>query len=460
MKDLKVLDVINLLDGKLIYGNLDDVLNKFCKDSYNCTDGDTFIGIKGIHFDGNLFYKEAFSLGAKTAIVEEGSFKDNNFEHFENKNLILVKDTLKALVALSTYKRSLYNIPVIAVTGSVGKTSTKDMIASVLSKKYKVLKTKENFNNHIGLPLTILSLKDEEVMVLEMGMNKFGEIDKLTRIARPTIGVITNIGTAHIGILGSRENILKAKLEIINGMTKDNLLLLNNDNDILNKYISDIKENINVKTFGIYNNSDFKASVIRKDAFSSIFTINNKEYTVNVGGEAFIYNSLASYCIGKELGLSDEEIKSGLEEFKLSSNRLDKTTNQRGTTIINDTYNASYDSVINAIELLNKCDYKRKIFVFGDILELGIYSEEIHKKIADSFINSNIDIIVLVGDNIKYTYKELLNKGFNKNNIYVFSKENETYELLDKLLTKDDIILLKGSHSMNLINIVNIIKNY
>ena len=460
MKDLKVKDVINLLDAKLIYGNLESNLNKFSKDSDEIDTDDTFIGIKGNHFDGNLFYLDAFNNGAKTAIVEESSFDNFDFKFIENKNLIVVKDTKNALVVLSTYKRSLYNIPVIAVTGSVGKTSTKDLIASVLSEKYKVLKTKENFNNHIGLPLTVLSLKDEEIMVLEMGMNKFGEIDKLTKIAKPTIGIITNIGTAHIGNLGSRENILKAKLEILNGMNSESVLFLNNDNDILNKYMNDIKGKINVKTFGIQNKSDYMASIIECDAFSSSFLINDKFYSLNVGTEAFIYNSLISYAIGKYLNLSDDEIKKGLEDFKLSSNRLNKLINKRGTTIINDTYNASYDSVINSIDLINKTNYKRKIFVFGDILELGTYNESIHRNIGKYLSTSSINKIILVGDNVKYTYEELINDNFNKDNIYIFDKENETYELLDKLLTNEDIILIKGSHGMNLINIVEKIKNY
>ena len=190
MKEVYIRDIINLIGGTLVYGDLNNSLKKFVKDTNDIEKDDSFIGIKGEHFDGSLFYEKAFLKGAETVIIDKNSFEDNSFKVFNGKNLIVVNDTLSALQKIAAYKRSLYDIPVIGVTGSVGKTSTKDMIASVLSEKYKVLKTDKNYNNEIGLPLTILNLTDEEVLVLEMGMNHFGEIDKLSKIAKPTIGVI------------------------------------------------------------------------------------------------------------------------------------------------------------------------------------------------------------------------------------------------------------------------------
>lgn len=460
MKNIYVKDIIEKCSGKLIYGDLNEILENFSKDTRNIQKNDIYVGIKGANFDGNLFYEEAFNKGAKVCIIENKSINLNNIKFFDNKTLVAVDNSIKTLQILAEYKRSLYDIPVIAVTGSVGKTSTRDIIASVLSQKYNVLKTEGNYNNDIGMPLTILKLKEHDAMVLEMGMNNLGEIELLSKIAKPTIGIITNIGTAHIGNLGSRENILKAKLEIINGFNDDSILIINNDNDLLHNNLDKIKKYVNVITIGINNNSDFNAKDIEDNVFSSKFNINNNIINLKVGGNAFIYNALMAYAIGKELNIDDKKIIHGLENFKLTENRLEKIISKSGITIINDTYNASFDSVKNAIELLSKSNYERKIFLFGDILELGEYTEEIHRNIGNEIVNNNIDIVITVGDYSKYTIEEIKKNGFNKNNIFHFNKENDTYNFLKKLLNSKDIILIKGSHSMNLINIVSTIKNY
>ena len=245
-----VRDIIEKFDGKLICGDINMLLDNFSHDTRTINKDDIYVGIKGEAFDGNKFYEDAFDKGAKCCILDNESLI--NKDKYQDKTIILVEDSLKCIQKLAKYKRSLYNIPVIGITGSVGKTSTKDMISSVLETKYKVLKTIGNNNNHIGLPFTILRLKDEEIMVLEMGMNNFKEISFLTNIAKPTIGVITNIGTAHIGNLGSRENIMKAKLEIIEGLNGP--LIINNDNDMLNKNLEYIKSLNPTITIGIENN--------------------------------------------------------------------------------------------------------------------------------------------------------------------------------------------------------------
>ena len=451
---MKIKDILKVIDGKLLYGDLDKELENFSKDTRTINQGDVYIGIKGETFDGNTFYKNAFENGADVAIVDN---KELNYEIYEGKSIILVNDSVEALGKLAHYKRMQYNIPVIAVTGSVGKTSTRDIIYSVLSKKFNILKTDGNYNNNIGLPLTILRLKDHNMMVLEMGMDKFGEIEYLSNIASPTHAVITNVGTAHIGNLGSRENIMKAKLEIISGMNKDGKLYLNNDNDLLNEHLNEIKEKINVITIGIDNNSDYMATDIILDAFESSFKIDNKDFKINVGGKAFVYNSLMGYSLGKEFNLTDEEIYDALVNIKLTENRLEKLIGKKNETIINDTYNASYDSIKNAVELLSKANYKRKILVLGDVLELGEYDKEMHEKIANEILKYSFDKIILVGNSVKYI-KDVLEKNKYNADIYMFQKENETYELLDNMLEKNDIILLKASHGINLINVVNHLK--
>ena len=236
---------------------------------------------------------------------------------------------------IATYKRSLYDIPVVAVTGSVGKTSTKDIIANVVSQKYKTLKTEGNFNNHLGVPLTLLKLKDHEAAVIEMGMNHEGELRYLTNIAKPTVSVVTNIGTSHIGNLGSRENILKAKMEILEGMEKKKLVI-NNDNDLLHKYYDNNKSKIEIKTFGIKNKSDLMATNIILNSNNSEFKYKNKTIKVPVGGEHFVYNALCATAVGETLDIDLEKIKHGIESFELTQKRMEISTLSTGTQIINE----------------------------------------------------------------------------------------------------------------------------
>ena len=250
MENLTVEDIVRESNGKLILGDKKFICRNFSKDTRIIEEGDIYIAIKGEKFDGNKFWKQALEKGAKAVIVQDIDFSKEDLTKYKNKIIIKTKDVLESLYEIAKYKRSLYDIPVVGVTGSVGKTSTKDVIASVLSKKYKTLKTEGNNNNNIGLPFTILKMQNEEAMVLEMGMNHFGEISLLTSIAKPTICIITNIGTSHIGNLGSRENILKAKLEILEGC-ENPVVIINNDNDLLHNWYEENKDKLNIKTYGI-----------------------------------------------------------------------------------------------------------------------------------------------------------------------------------------------------------------
>ena len=371
---MKVKDILEATNGNLIIGNEDLECENFSKDTRTIKKGDIYIGIKGENFDGNKFWNIAFDNGAEAVIVQNIKFTKQEMEKYSNKTIIKVEDTLKALYEIAKYKRSLYNIPVIAITGSVGKTSTKDIIASVVSTKYKTLKTEGNNNNNIGLPLTILKLRNHEALVVEMGMNHFGEISLLTDIAKPTLAVITNIGTSHIGNLGSRENILKAKLEILEGM-KIPKIIINNDNDLLHNWYKENSKKVEIHTFGIENSSEIMGKNIKMQEESSEFIAveDSKEIKIKVpvGGEHFVYNALCAIAVGRMLDISTEKIQYGIASFELTKKRMDIKKLENGAIIINDAYNASFESMKASLEYLKGLNAKRKITVLGDMFELG-----------------------------------------------------------------------------------------
>lgn len=451
MHDIYVNDVVRLCQGKVLYGDEEQKLSTFCTDTRKLNKGDVYVGICGESVDGNNFYKEAFEKGASCLILSK-----EPAERLEHVTVILVDDTLECLQCLAKYKRSLYDIPVIAVTGSVGKTSTKDIIYSVVSKKYKTHKTSGNYNNHLGVPLTILGLQEHEALVIEMGMNHFREIALLSDIAKPTIVVITNIGTAHIGNLGSREGIRDAKLEILEGMI-GNQVIINYDDDMLAGVYDELSEKYDVRTVSIEAKSAYRANELEEQVFSSKFHIEGyvRDIVVNVGGRAYIYNSLVAYAVGKCLDIDDCDIKNGIAEFKLSSSRLEKKVTKSGIVLIDDTYNANYDSMKSSIELLGKVRDKRKIAILGDMLELGDYTNDFHTQLGDVVVENEIDVLVTIGEYSKLIGKRAVQLGMNEENIYTFAKESDSYLFLEEFLNRNDIVLLKGSHGIHLIGIVN-----
>ena len=375
-------------------------------------------------------------------------------EKYNGSTIVLVDDNKIAIQKIASYKRSLYDVPVIGITGSVGKTSTKDIIASVMSKKYNVLKTLGNYNNQIGLPLTILRAKDENAMVVEMGMNMLGEIHNLTQIAKPTVCVITNVGTAHIGNLGSRENILKAKLEILDGLQQGGTLVINNDNDMLhNWYEKNNCKDFNVITYGIENKSDIMPYdiVLSENGSTYKIDVNGKTYNVNVsvGGEHFVLNSLCAIAIGRLFNIDMVDILSGIANFELTKRRMQVEKNKEGITIINDCYNANYDSMKAALEYLGKINANKKIAVLGDMLELGEFSTALHEKVGEEVAKNNIDILITVGNLSKQIANKAVEKGMNSSNVLICNNNNEAVELIKKLASKGDAVLLKASNSLN-----------
>ena len=446
---MKISEILNVTKGKLIIGKEDLECENFSKDTRTIQNGDIYIGIKGEKFDGNQFWKQALDNGAEAVIIQDVEIDKMELEKYSNKTIIKVANTLEALYEIARYKRSLYNIPVVAVTGSVGKTSTKDIIASVVSTKYKTLKTEGNNNNNIGLPLTILKLKDHEALVVEMGMNHFGEISLLTDIAKPTLAVVTNIGTSHIGNLGSRENILKAKLEILEGMETPKIII-NNDNDLLHNWYEKNNKKIEIHTFGIENSSEFMGKEIHSLEESSEFiAVTNEENTkikVPIGGIHFVYNALCAMAVGKLLNIHTKQIQDGIEQFELTKKRMDIKKFENGVTIINDSYNASYESMKASIEFLANHTGTRKIAVLGDMFELGEYAEELHKKVGKEIIKNNIDILICAGEKSKYIIEEVEKNSNIK--AYFMNNNEQIVEKLTQELKNGDVVLIKASNGM------------
>lgn len=442
-------EIIEATNGKLLSGNLSDNIMVFTQDTRQITGGEMYIPLIGENNDGHDYIEQAFLNGASSIITSRPV-------DYQDKNIILVEDTLIALGMMAAYLRSHRNIKVIGITGSVGKTSTKDMIYSVVSTKYKTLKTLGNYNNHIGLPLTILRHQDEDVMILEMGMNHLEEIHYLTMIARPDIAAITNVGTAHIGELGSRENILKAKMEIIDGLKENGTLVINDDNDMLHT----IKEGgFHLLRVGINNECYLKANHIHLGIEESFFDIDyfNKTYQVHVQvpGEHFVYNALIAIGIGLTLDIDIEQCIEGVKHFELTKNRMDIIELKDSIKVIDGTYNANLDSMKSSLDVLAQYP-NRRIAILGDMLELGEYEQTLHEEVGQYVVEKHIDEILCVGNASLNTIKKAQSLGFY--NIYHFDNNQLLNDYLDELLEKDDVILIKGSNGMKLKEIVEHLK--
>ena len=450
MKNLTVEDILKVTKGKLIIGNEKLECENFSRDTRSIQKGDTYIAIKGEKFDGNIFWKDALKNGADCVIVQDIEFYNEDLKDLDNKTIIKVEDTMQALYEIASYKREINNIPVVAITGSVGKTSTKDMIASVVSQKYKTLKTIGNNNNNIGLPFTILRLKDEEIMILEMGMNHFGEIHLLSNIAKPNICVITNIGTSHIGNLGSKENILKAKLEILDG-AENPTIIINNDDELLHKWYLENKDSKKIITYGIEKQSDIMAKdmILEQEKSTYKCNIDGKEMNIEVpiAGRHFVLNSLCATTVGITLNIDINKIIAGIKNVELTKKRMDiKEIN--GIKVINDAYNASPEAMKASLNYLSSFKNNRKIAVLGDMFELGEYAKKLHRFVGEEVYKNNIDILVCAGENAKLISDEALKNGMKKENIYYFEDKGNILEFLKNEIKSGDVVLFKASNGM------------
>lgn len=432
-------EILKVCNGTLLCGDHNIEINSFSTDTRNIKKNSCFIGLKGDKYDGSTFCCDAIKNGASACIVD----RDTDIKQKGKFAIIKVNDTLDALKKIAKYKRDKYDIPVIAITGSNGKTTTKDLIANTLSKKYKVLKTSDNQNNVIGLSKTILNLDKENMLVLEMGMNHKHEIEELSFIASPNIAVINNIGLSHIGNLGSKKNILKAKLEILKHLKKDGTAIINNDDELLNKWAYNNKK-YNVITYGIEKKSNYNIKKLEKGKYIS-FEIENNKFKFKQLNEIYLYSILPAYITAKLFGINTNDISSSFENFKLPNGRT-QIIKRNNITIISDCYNASFDSMKSSIKYLSTFK-TRKIAVLGDMLELGRYSKKYHKLLAKELLQNDIDILITVGNYSKYISNNF-KKSFHYENIF------DAIKKINEIKRKGDVILVKASHKMNFNEIV------
>jgi UDP-N-acetylmuramoyl-tripeptide--D-alanyl-D-alanine ligase len=434
----------------------DVTIQGVCIDSRKIEKGNLFIPFKGENVDGHKFVEGAIESGAAASLWEKDVPNPP-----EGMPVIIVEDSLKALQNLSTAYRHELGIQVVGITGSNGKTTTKDMVANLLSLKFKVQKTQGNFNSHIGLPLTILDLeKGTEVAVLEMGMSGFGEIEQLSTIARPDAAIITNIGESHLQDLGSREGIAKAKLEIISGLKEDGLFVYYGEEPLLKERI-DEDWTFKVETFGKGAENTLYPLEVKTTDSGSVFKVNadrDTEIVLPVLGEHNVMNALASMLIAKEMGIDYKEMPKAFQQLKLTQMRMEMMEGKRGEKILNDAYNASPTSMRAAINLLSGLQgYSKKILVAGDMLELGPREEEYHYEVGREVQKGKVDLVFTYGSLAKQIAKgAAVNIGAE--NVFSFGDKQELSEKLGNVLEGGEILLFKASRGMKLEEVIEQLK--
>ena len=443
MKSLSVKDIAAAVNGRLI-GD-DRIINSVCTDTRRIDTGCLFIAIKGDKFDGHDYVRIAEENGAFAVLVRKAC--DVKIAQ------VVVDDTRKAYLDLAKWYRGLFDIPVVGVTGSVGKTSTREMIAAALGIRFYVHKNEGNLNNDIGLPATIMTLDDSyTAAVYEMGMNHRGEIEMLSKAAMPDVGVITNIGVSHIENLKTRENILAAKLEILAGMKEDAPLVLNIDNDLLSqvKYKHAIYYGINVPAD--YTARDIVMSE-NSVSFTCVYSGGEIEVKLPVTGVHNVYNALAAIAVAGCFGISPGDAASGLLDYHNTGLRQ-HIEHIGGLTLIEDCYNASPDSMKAGLDTLRSIAHHRRIAVLGDMLELGDYSEEAHR-IVGEYASSRADLILTCGDMADIICERA---NVNGSQAMHFENKEELTKCLLELLSDGDTVLFKASRGMKFEDIFNAIK--
>ncbi|MEG2543336.1 MAG: UDP-N-acetylmuramoyl-tripeptide--D-alanyl-D-alanine ligase [Longicatena sp.] len=449
--------IIRMLDADYIENSdIEEMIQGVCIDSRKIVEGNLYIPIHGCNNNGHHYVQQAIDLGAKAVLWEK---KEPNPP--KEITVILVDDTTRALQELSKVYRNQLHMKVVGVTGSNGKTSTKDILASILAQHYITQKTLGNFNNEIGVPLTLLSLSEKvEVAVIEMGMENFGELSYLTSIVRPDIALIANVGTAHLENLGTIDNIAKAKLEIVEGLHEKGLFIYNGDQKVLRNAVTlaQIPGHIRIRTFGSEKQNDYIVNAVQQKSDGITFSINNnKIFHIDMIGKHQAMNATAAYMVALALGLHEEEIEKGFASIEKTGLRNELVPIKRAL-ILNDSYKSNPQSALAALDTMEAFDIPYKIAVLGDMLELGETSDIIHYKLGKELQKYTLHEVITIGNQARY-----IAQGANDNLEHVKVQHMQDKEALIQYLRpyleKDCMILVKGSRGMKLDEVVDALTN-
>ena len=455
----KAKDCLDVVGGKLLQGSAAKAFRGVSINSRTIEKEELFVCIQGESFDGHNFLGEAVNKGAAGIILSDPVHLSGNMISGGNSPFVIQsQNTLRALQDLAGYQRTRFPFQVVAVTGTNGKSTTKEMIASIIETKYKTLKTQGNLNNHIGLPLTLLARKPEhEVGVLEMGMSAAGEIKRLAEIAKPDIGVITNISAGHLDQLKTVKDVQAAKGELFDSINKEGTAIVNADDPL----VLELAKSLRVKkiTYGIEQSSDVQASNIQNEG-SSGFTFTAKVFNQKISvklsqiGYCNIYNALAALATGHSLGISGKDMSRGLENYQQIPQRNEQI-HYEGVTLINDAYNANPQSMREALKTLSEFNTQGKRFlIIGDMLELGPLSESAHHELGQEIILSNVDHLVTVGPLASLVAESAKKNPRHPLQIGKFNTHAEAVSYLLRNVEKGDCLLIKGSRGAKMENII------
>lgn len=445
-----VVDIIAATGGRLLSGKKESNVNGISIDSRHVKRGQLFVAIKGDLFDGHDFIDDVIAKGVRVIVSHQPVTVSD-----QRVTVVIVNDTTKALGELARAYRLRFKIPVIALTGSAGKTTTKEMIASVLSKKYKVLKNEGTQNNHIGVPLTLFKLKSKhEIVVLECGTNQPGDIPWLSHIARPTTVAFTNIGEAHLEKLGSKQGVLKEKWTLTQYLPKGAKVIINADDPLLAKKGSSITDQWKAITYGIHQQAYFQANAVIINGEASLsYTVKGKPIKLNTCGLSNVYNSLIAYAFGVQFGVPAVEITKALGAFSFPDGRGQVVRLGKGW-LLNDVYNANPVSMRSALQTLQAIAAPgRKVAILGDMLELGAETKKLHMHIGAAVVSSGVSVLISVGNLAQDIAREALRKS-PKMQVMMARDTEEATMLAARLLKNGDAVLVKGSRRMKMENVV------
>lgn len=453
MESISIDEIIRVTQGTLLQGDRDLKIKNVAIDSRKIENEVLYIPVIGETNNGHDYIDQTFLNGGRVCLTQE---KERSFP--QKMTVIYVTSTLEAMKALASFNRHRYTIPVIAITGSSGKTTTKDIVAAVLAQKYCTLKTDGNFNNEYGIPQTLFKLGPEhEIAVIEMGMDHLGDISKSIKSVDPDISVITNVGLSHIERLRSQENICLAKKEILQTLKHDGLAYINGDDGFLKK-IKEENNDFQVKTFGLHGEHHVKALEYRSHTGGLKMQVEwegkTEQYTFNYPGEHNVYNCLVAIGLGYFCKMSPPEIQAGLDAFVPSGNRMN-IFSIGDVKVINDAYNANPDAMKASLDVLETLggEYKRKIAILGDMLEMGDYGPPAHYEVGQ-YAKNKVDLLIGVGD----LGNEICRGYGNAKNVYHVSDAFAAGESLEKLIRPGDIILIKASRGMGLERVIEYIE--